>query len=86
MFLNPKVLEERLNQVMSKYGIKRMDPEIMFMISEAMKSRYTNIITDLISISRSSQSNSYIITKNSIAREVTDVHAFNITNPNKMMA
>ena len=63
---------------MSKYGLRNMDNEVMFMISEAMKCRYTNIIQELIAISRSSQSNSYLINKNSVAREVTEVHTFNI--------
>ncbi|CDW83759.1 UNKNOWN [Stylonychia lemnae] len=84
MFLNYRVLEEKLRQTMSKYGIRNMDPEIMFLISEAMKTRYTSIITDLIAISRSSQSNSYIITKNSVPREIIDVHAFNIVSQNRM--
>lgn len=80
MFLNHKILEEMLRSIMSKYGIRHMDPEIMFMISEAMKSRYTSIIQELISISRSSQSNSYLINKNSIPREITEVHTYNIQN------
>ena len=84
MFLNYRVLEEKVRGMMSRYGIRNMDPEIMFMMSEAMKSRYTNIIQDLIAISRSSQSNSYLINKNSTPREITQVTAYNIVNPERI--
>lgn len=65
MFLNHRVLEEQLRGVMSRYGVKDIDPDVLFLISDAMKQRYTNIITELISISRSSQSNSYLTNKKS---------------------
>lgn len=60
--------------------MRGFDPEILLMISDAAKAKYTNIIQELISISRSSQSNSYLVNKNSQPREVLDVHAFNVTN------
>lgn len=60
-----------------------MDPEIMFHISEAMRNKYSDIIKELISISRSSQSNAYLLHKNSIPREIVEVNAFNLVNKDK---
>lgn len=83
MFLNYKVLEERLKSTMHKYGIRDMDYEVMFMINDAMKHKYTDIIKDLIQISRSSQSNAYLTHKNSMPREIVEVNAFNLINKDK---
>lgn len=54
MFVNYNVLEDRFKSMMDKYGIKNMDPEILFMVSDSIKTKYINIIKDLIAISRSS--------------------------------
>ena len=54
MFLNNRILEDRLKNAMHKYGIQQMDPEILFIMSEAMKNKYTEMIKELITISRSS--------------------------------
>jgi hypothetical protein len=37
MFLNGKILEEKLQSTMSKYGIKSMDSDVIEMVSEAIK-------------------------------------------------
>jgi hypothetical protein len=37
MFLNGKILEEKLHSTMSKYGIKSMDSDVIEMVSEAIK-------------------------------------------------
>jgi len=68
---------------MSKYGIANMDPEVMFMVSDAMRNKYTEVIKNLISISRSSQSNAYLLHKNSLQREVVEVNTYNIINKDK---
>lgn len=54
MFVNYKALEDRFRSTMMKYGLRAMDPEVLFMVSDAMKSKYINIIEELIAISRSS--------------------------------
>lgn len=48
MFLNYKILQERLKSTMTRYGIKEMDNEIMYMISDSMKNKYTEMIKELI--------------------------------------
>lgn len=55
-----------------------MNQEIMFMISDAVKSKYVDIIKELIKISRASQSNSYLTNKNSQPREVVEINAYNL--------
>jgi hypothetical protein len=52
MFLNPKILEERIKENLQKYGLNGVDPEIMFMINDAMKHKFTDIIKELIKIHR----------------------------------
>ena len=37
---------------MQKYGLQGMDPEVMVIISEAMKNKFAEIIKDLIKIHR----------------------------------
>lgn len=39
---------------LAKYGLRAMDYDVMPMLSDAMKHRYSEIITELIEISRSS--------------------------------
>lgn len=80
MFLNYKILEEKVQSTMSKFGIRHMDSDVLFMINDAIKSKYIQILQELISISRSSQSNSYLTNKNSQPREVSDVHTYNVIN------
>jgi hypothetical protein len=41
MFLSHKILEETMKDAMIKYGIRSIDPEVLFMISDAMKVKYT---------------------------------------------
>ena len=52
LFLNHKILEETLKSTMQKYGLQGMDPEVMVIISEAMKNKFAEIIKDLIKIHR----------------------------------
>ena len=66
MFLNGKILEEKLQSTMSKYGLKNMDMDVMEMLSDAIKQKYTTIITDLIDVSRSHHSTAYLSQKQSI--------------------
>ena len=56
---------------MSKFGIKNMDSEVMEMLSDAIKQKYTTIITDLIDISRSHHSTAYLSQKQSLPQEIT---------------
>ena len=44
LFLNPKILEEKLRMTMSKYGIKNVDLSVMQLMSDSIKTKYTNII------------------------------------------
>jgi len=83
MFLNPRILEDKLSFIMIKYGIRGMDSDIMFMINDAIKEKYSNIITELVTISRSAKSDSYLVNKNSHPMEVTEVHASNVINLDK---
>lgn len=41
MFLNGRILEEKLQSTMSKYGIKNMDADVIEMLSDAIKHKYT---------------------------------------------
>jgi len=66
MFLNGKILEEKLQATMSKYGIKSMDADVLEMLSDAIKQKYTTIITDLIDISRCHHSTAYLSQKQSV--------------------
>jgi hypothetical protein len=63
-----------------------MDPEILFVLSDAMKNKFTQIIKDLISISRSSHSYSYLTHKNSLPREVAEVNFYNLVNKDGLSA
>lgn len=49
-----KILEERIKQAMAKYGIRHLNQEVLEIVNDAMLKKYTDIITDLIDISRSS--------------------------------
>jgi hypothetical protein len=63
MFLYGKVLEEKLQMTMAKYGLKTMDSDVIEMLSEAIKQKYTTIITDLIDTSRIHHSTAYLSQK-----------------------
>ena len=77
MFLNPKVLDERLKDYMHKYGINQLDPEVHFMINDAMKHKFTEIIKELIKIHRTQNQCSYLQNKNSTTLEMTEIKAMN---------
>lgn len=79
LFLNGKILEEKIRATMSKYGLREMDEEVIEMVSNAMKLKYTNMLTDLIEISRSHHSAAYLSQKQSLPLEVTQIHAFNLS-------
>lgn len=63
MFLYGKILEEMVHTTRAKYGLKSIDPEVLDMISEAAKHKYTSLITDLIETSRCNNSTSYLSQK-----------------------
>ena len=73
-----------MNSTMRKYGIQHMDPDVLFLISDALKNKYSSIIQELIDISRSSQSNSYLSSKSSMPKEITEVHVHNQINKNRL--
>jgi hypothetical protein len=54
MKLNYKVLEERVRSAMIKYGIEKLDREVLYIMNNAMETKYQSIIKELISISRTS--------------------------------
>ena len=62
---------------MSKYGVKHLNPEVLEIVNDSMKKKYTDIVTELIDISRSSQSQSYLSHKASQVMETTEIHFFN---------
>jgi hypothetical protein len=86
MILNPELLEKTIKSQMLKYGLSKLDSEVIYLMDYAMKSKYMNIIKELISISRSQQSNFYLYNKNSLPMEVTQVKANNIIirDPHKL--
>lgn len=60
MFLNFPVLNQIVESTMRKYGLRNsqseyacVDPEVLIMLSKAAEIKYTNIIRDLLNISRS---------------------------------
>ena len=80
MFLNAKILEENLASTLVKHGLRNMDADVPFMLNDAIKQKFTELLTDLVAVSRSAQSNSYLVNKNSQPREVTEVHVANVLN------
>lgn len=57
-----------------------MDYDVMNMVNDAIKTKYTNMISDLIEVVRSSQNTAYLSHKQTQPQELTEVHAFNTTD------
>ena len=60
MFLNPAILEDKLKRTLAKYGLRTMDLDVMSIVSEAAKNKFSEIISSLIEINRSNHNLGYI--------------------------
>jgi len=83
MFLYHPVLNQIIESTMRKYGLKNsgnefgcVDPEVFVILSKGFEMKYTDMIRQLINISRSQNALSFV-NKKFMPRDVIEVHASN---------
>lgn len=77
-FLNGKVLDDRIQGAMAKYGLKYKDDDVMDMISQSLQSKFKDMLKNVIDVGRYSQI-SFYLTNSKTAQEgdISKITTFN---------